>query len=279
MASRKKEEPIPLTEALVSEVEARVRAARFVANRQLVGRMLSRHDELLLIEKLVTRGLERTPKGLRAPLADQVAAAVAGTSPIPLSALPKCVSGSTAAEVKRTALQLVDAGSLALVAGSRVDAITVKGAHLLDPDEVAAIRDLSKRLTKLVARLRSRKGTPSKTLARSEAQTLFGPVLEMLAAPNAAAGIATARVLETLAELERSRGRSVFVPDLVRALGTTQAPAPAHQALLALARAGRVELRPESGVGALSPADRALCPADAQGLVISYARVISGETA
>ncbi len=249
-----------------------VRAERFVPTKQLVRGKLSRHDEALLFEKLALRGLERTPKGVRTPLAEQIASSIDATTPVPLAALAKRVRGATAAEVKRTLYELVAAGELSLLAGARTDEVTRPGSHVLAPAELDALRDLAKLLPKLVARARPRKGLPAKTLRRAEARAVLEPLIALSSSPAAPAG----EVLETLAALERARGRSVFVPDLVRALGAAESPAGAHRALLALAHAGKVELRPESGVGNLSAADRALCPSDAQGTLISYARVLAG---
>ncbi|GMV15998.1 MAG: hypothetical protein KJ015_23380 [Myxococcales bacterium] len=270
--AKKSEPAVPLTDRLVSEVESMVRAERFVPTKQLVRGKLSRHDEALLFEKLALRGLERTPKGVRTPLAGQIASSIDATTPVPLAALAKRVRGATAAEVKRTLYELVRAGELSLLAGASTDEVTRPGSHVLAPAELDALRDLAKLLPKLVARARPRKGLPAKTLRRAEARAVLEPLISLSSSPAAPAG----EVLETLAALERARGRSVFVPDLVRALGAAESPAGAHRALLALAHAGKVELRPESGVGNLSAADRALCPSDAQGTLISYARVLAG---
>lgn len=274
--AKKSQPAVALTDALVSDVGSRVRAERFVPTKKLVRGKLSRHDELLLLEKLALCGLERTPKGVRTQLAEQIAASVDGTTPVALALLAKRVRGATAAEVKRAAFELVLAGKLALVAGARSDSVALPGPHLLAPAELEALRDSAKLLSKLVARARARKGIPPKTLSRTEARALFEPIAGIFAPTPPAGDLPTGQVLETLAALERSRGRSVFVPDLVRALGAAEAPAGAHTALLDLAHAGRVELRPESGVGNLTAADRALCPSDAQGTLISYARVIGG---
>ena len=64
---------------------------------------------------------------------------------------------------------------------------------------------------------------------------------------------------------ENSSGLA-FVPDCVAA-GITAAE------LLRLARDGAVELRPESGLGRLSAAERDACPRGYEGCVLSWARV------
>jgi hypothetical protein len=53
-----------------------------------------------------------------------------------------------------------------------------------------------------------------------------------------------------------------YTPAVVRrAVGMGYTARQAQDGLVALARAGLVELRPESGLGRLSAADAALCPA------------------
>jgi hypothetical protein len=270
-----------LTEALIADAERAVRGTGFVVTKKLVAGKLTRQDEILLIEKLVARGLERTARGVRAPLAEQVLKALEATQSASLAALAKRVSGATLAEIKREAFRLVESGKLSLVAGPRGDEFVAAGANVLDSHELGALRDASKTLAKLVTGLRARKGTPPKTLARAELSALLEPLLTIAAATTAGATLTPSRLLETLDNLAPARGRSVFIPDVIRTLGADGEPlrAQAHEALFELARAGRVELRPESGVNSLPDTDRALCPSDAAGTIISYARVIDGAVA
>ena len=64
------------------------------------------------------------------------------------------------------------------------------------------------------------------------------------------------------------------VPAVTRALADRLPDQAVRAALLAAAAAGRLELRPESGVGLLAPADAALCPRGADGWPLSWAREI-----
>lgn len=72
-----------------------------------------------------------------------------------------------------------------------------------------------------------------------------------------------------------SRLGLLSVPDLVKQLRaqgmTTEA---AIDVLSLLAQQRRLELRPESGVGLLKPADAALCPRGMRGVVLSMMRVV-----
>lgn len=271
-----------LSDGLVNAAESSVRSERFVPTKKLVSGKLARQDELVLIEKLVQRGLEHTPRGLRVALSEQLLAAFGGTERVALTELAKRVSGATATEVKRAALRFVEAGELVLVSAGRSDEVTRAGPHVLQAAELDAIRDLAKALTKLVSRVKPKKSVPQRTLAREELAPLLGSLVGLTAkqhAPSVASErgvVSTHGVLEALAELGRLRGRSVFIPDLARALGPGASPEELRAALFDLARSGRVELRPESGVGNLSAEDAALCPRDSSGTIISYARVIGG---
>ena len=76
------------------------------------------------------------------------------------------------------------------------------------------------------------------------------------------------RALSTL----RGASGLVFIPALVRELGGAPARARVHQALLAAAAAGRVELRPESGMGRLSAEEKSDCLPGPEGSLLSWVR-------
>lgn len=63
-----------------------------------------------------------------------------------------------------------------------------------------------------------------------------------------------------------------FVPAIVRDLG---GPAVAHPVLEQLSRDGKIELRPESGLGRITAEDLALCVPGPQRSRLSWARVVS----
>ena len=87
------------------------------------------------------------------------------------------------------------------------------------------------------------------------------------------------RLHELVAELTQADRRSglVFVPDVVTAaveVGLASADE-VPTMLVSLARGGRLELRPESGLGRLSAAERGLCPVAPDGRTpLSWARVL-----
>jgi hypothetical protein len=81
-------------------------------------------------------------------------------------------------------------------------------------------------------------------------------------------------VLGAIARRADARTAMARVPEVVKALEGQLEPAEAIAALLALHQQGRVELRPEAGVGLLTEQDAALCPRGARGVVLSYVRLL-----
>lgn len=65
----------------------------------------------------------------------------------------------------------------------------------------------------------------------------------------------------------------VYVPDLVAALEPEHGREAVQAALLCAARAERLELQPESGLGRLTAAELARCPPGPQGTRLSWARL------
>jgi len=69
----------------------------------------------------------------------------------------------------------------------------------------------------------------------------------------------------------------IHVPTVVRALGPRVQVSQVHAALLALAKHGKLELRPEAGREFLSDEDATLCPPGPRGTVFSTARLIGSD--
>ena len=76
-------------------------------------------------------------------------------------------------------------------------------------------------------------------------------------------------------EHEDKRLGMTWVHDLVRAVGTDDV----EDVLLDGARAGRWELRPESGLGRLTKEEKALCPRNSDGALLSLVRLPSPDPA
>lgn len=88
------------------------------------------------------------------------------------------------------------------------------------------------------------------------------------------AGLSTGDALATLRALARRAPHGlVFVPDFARAYPGAP-PEVIRRVLLVLAHEEAIELRPESGLGTLTPAEAVWCPRGAGGVVLSYTRVL-----
>jgi hypothetical protein len=237
--------------------------------RDAVGAKLSRRGRATLVEALERRGLERTSKGFRVPLAEQVQRAVAASGELALKGAKRAVAGaSTDAEVKRAALELVRCGELVLGVRERGEVVAQAGERWLSPAEIGELRSTLERLGKLVKKTSPKRGLPAATLDRQS-------IAEMLGVLGAERGVGDGLVLGELIELARARGHSVFVPELVlrvRQTAPATTPAQIHDVLLAAAERGEIELRPESGVGLLSEQEQALCVRAGDGTVLSYVR-------
>jgi hypothetical protein len=251
-------------DGLVDEVEQAVRAARALTFRKLTSVKLARNAEALLHEALAHRGLERTGKHLRVPLAEQLGALLSAEPEVPIKTLRRRLGGvSSAAELKRALAELVADGEAVVVLDGKAEGLCRPGPHLFGQAELEALRDLAVRLTKLLRSVKARKGQLPRTLRRA--------VIPPLLAPWSGAGPRNA-VLEALRRMARVGGALVFVPELVRDLSDHLAPAEVHRILEVAARDGEVELRPESGVGLLTAAEAALCPILPDGTRLSYVR-------
>jgi hypothetical protein len=93
-----------------------------------------------------------------------------------------------------------------------------------------------------------------------------------LVAPQRQAVDADLVVSELTRHIRPAVGLS-FVPDAVRALAA-HGVAAVQTALIDAARAGRIELQPESGLNRLSQAELDLCPPGPQGTRLSWARLL-----
>jgi hypothetical protein len=115
------------------------------------------------------------------------------------------------------------------------------------------------------------------TAKKKRASLLHADVDQLLGALRArSVRLAQANSPDVEAEIARHQESSglTSVPRLVRALGGARARDAIHAELLRAARAGRLELRPESGMGRLTPEDLALWIPGPQGSHLSWVRRI-----
>lgn len=271
-----------VSETWLDEVERKVRHRGAVASRQLPARTLSEHARQSMYEKLAQRGLEHTGKHVRVPLPEQIRALLHEKEHLPFQALKRRVKGAAnVTELRKAVGDLHARGVVCFVMEGRKEIVAKPSDAVVPPDELARLRQASDDLAKLLRTARASKGRPMPTLWRSHVQKALAPLEIGETTPVAsdhhgvAADGRAARglVLDAIGRLQGRDGPLVFVPAVARALGERLEIRAIHQALLDTAKAGEVELRPESGVGTLSSADAALCPRGPGGTVLSYARL------
>lgn len=240
---------------------------------------------LEVFDALTSAGLEVGARFVRVPLEAQVEAALRDArEPLALRALASRVRGATPREASDAALALVERGRLRLVARKREVLVGSPTTDLLDGAELerlqTAVAELAvtlatakkKRATMLAADLepllRAVRPRPSSPPRRAEG--------EVDARSNARGEVAGTVEPDVENEVVRRREASglTSVPGLVRALGGADAKVRAaiHAELLRGARAGRLELRPESGMGRLTTEELALCIPGPQGTHLSWVR-------
>ncbi|HEU5059183.1 MAG TPA: hypothetical protein VFU21_21770 [Kofleriaceae bacterium] len=257
-----------LPDGLVEEVEAAVRAAGAVPLGKLTRQKLGRRAQAQLFEGLARRGLERTGRAVRVPLREQVVAALAD-GPVATSALRKRVRGAASAgELKLVVGDLARAGRAAIVVRGGVEEVVAPSDQVLSAAELAAVGRLARDLGKAAAAVRGRAGRPARSLWRAE---LMG-LLDRARAALGGTADAVTLVLDAVRRHASPTTGLAPVPAIARALGPRLPDV--RQALLAAAAAGVVELRPESGVGLLAPADADLCPRGPDGWPLSWARAL-----
>jgi hypothetical protein len=223
------------------------------------------------VARLAAAGLEPTAKGgVRAPLRDQLVDALRARGTVAVGALGKVVAGATGAEAKKVALALVGEATLRLVRRGKVDVVAAPDAAVLDDAELRSLARATKALAAQCDNAIKARAL-GKTLLRDDVRELLLDVVVRASASPPPQRDVAADALDALKRSTRADLGLAFVPDVVRALAPAHSVHAIHAALLALARAGRVELRPESGLGRLGAEDRALCPVTSD-LPLSWAR-------
>jgi hypothetical protein len=275
-----------ITAAQIDAAEAMVRRDGAVAAKKLVSERLTRRAEAELVDVLVRRGLERTPRVLRLPLEQQLRTALAASGELLLAGLAKQLAGVTSAEARRAALAMVRSGEAVLVKEGRRERLLAVDARTLDAGEIAELTSvaagLKAQLEALHAKLRACRATktrPGLALLRSDVDRWKEQARATIddghgARPEGLRPRREARdyreLLEAATRLAQDGLGLVFVPDLVGALGDR---ARAHALLRRAAADGAVELRPESGLDRLSAEERSACLTGPSGQLVSYVRL------
>jgi hypothetical protein len=264
-----------IDDTLVDVCEQTVREARCCLLARLGDQPLSTRARQLLADAMVARGLERVGTKVRVPVREQIATLVS-SEPILVNGLKRRLVGCTDREIKTALGQGQDAWSL--VQRGKSLAVVARSEAVLSESELAELASVTSEFAALAKSVKPKRGGAPTSLWRADVVALFdrGAALRTAAPPiKEDIGSVTERVLQGLAQAADRQTGLASVPHVLRSLLPAVPSDQAHDALVALASAGRIELRPESGVELLAPELRALCPPGPRGSVLSYARVLS----
>ena len=266
-----------------------MRVAGALGKSALKWAKLNTDAQTALRATLEAAGLEVTEKHIRVPLGEQVERVVRAAEQrgVPLPQLTRAIKGARSTVELRAAIDgRIAAGAIALVTDGKVERVVIAGAgagagagaasdELLDAAELDRLPLLVASLRALVARTKATAGKPRATVRRATLRALLeGAAAKPTANTAASAATVKAALLDAFAGASAPTGL-VRVPAVIETLEPVYARAALLAALDALARAGAVELRPESGLQRMSEEDRARCLMALDGTPLSYARVIA----
>jgi hypothetical protein len=283
VASRTKERVASLQPSRVDDIERTVRAKGAVPVSKLCPERLTRNAEARLHESLAQRGFERAGRFVRVPLETQILALLDRRPVIPLQALRKEIAGVVSQqELRRVIAEIIDSGHAKLVVRNGKDHLAAGSATVLSQAEIETLSSIGAKLSQYARAAKSKRALRPRSILREDLAEILSEwpfalrALEQRTPPGRAMSHDDAHlelIVDAAARLESSDSL-VFVPQLVRALQKRLGTESILRALLTAAMGEKLELRPESGVGTLSPEDAALCPRGPNGIVLSYARRI-----
>ena len=277
-SQRKPQPRDDVDDALVDACEQKIRAARACPIARLTTVPLTPRARKLLVEALVRRGLELAGTRIRVAVAEQLTPVV-GAEPLPVSGLKRRLVGCTDREIKAALASGVSAGTWHLVSRGKLQAVVIRSEAVLSSADLADLVALAADLAAVAKSVKPKRGAPLVSLWRPDVVALLERRAERLLRPaprvSPSQGGIVERVLEGLAAAADPQTGLASVPHALRALAEEVPIDAARDALLDLARTGRIELRPESGVELLDPELRALCLPGPRGSLLSYARVLS----
>lgn len=260
----------------LAAIVARVRREGAVKPASLRLGKLTRAAEVELVEALGREGLEHTGKAIRVPVADQlrVILEAAAAEGVVASAVPRAVKGArSAAEVALVLRTLSDEGFAAPVVHGRSVRWTRRAASVLGDAELDELASLAKVLSDLAKVTKPAKAKPRSAVVRV---ALADAARRLANLAGIRSGSAIPDAVDAALRAAPDAGGLVRVPDVVRRLERDYPLTEVLRAIEALARAGRIELRPEAGVGRLSDDDVRACTSALDGTPLSYARIVSG---
>jgi hypothetical protein len=260
---------------IIAEAEARIRANHALPFARITPAKLSPSGRDELLTQLIKRGLERTSKGLRVPLAGQIEALVSNKARITRKDVSKRVKGATKTEIDGALTKLIREGRVHVVVRTQAEVVVHANESVLGLTEVQQLTKAISILAKTVKKVQA-KGLP-KTLLREDLDAVLGGFgqTSKIAPPNVNEVDVERLVIDTLRQLENSNIKLVRIADLVRKLESRLPKDEIHRVLSKSFDNGTIELRPDGGSEFLKAEDAVLCMPGPRGTIFSYARRIS----
>jgi hypothetical protein len=235
-----------------------------------------------LVARLVQEGYEATKSAVRRPLEQQLSRSLADGAFISLKSAASHVAGAPSTEAKAVALRLVAEGKAKLVLRGTAEVIVPVNTPTLSRQELASLGALFKQVAKALS---SKTGA---ALLKADLVEGLGPLLDASARAEGTQAPARDAMAEgtqkpelgapfstllSAVDATRDPGTGLsFVPAIIEKLNSHLDAERAKAALLEAARSGLLELRPEGGIGRLSPEELLVCPSGPQGTRLSWAR-------
>jgi hypothetical protein len=231
-----------------------------------------------LASALAAEGFERTAAWIRRPLREQLDRALAHGAALDRKSLAAQVRGASAPELQRAVLDAEREGRLRRVLRGKAEVHVGSAPAVLSAAELVRLRAALGALDQGLARAARKKGL---TLLVSDVQQLLEEAAQVLprSLVRGVEGSAETALRPVLAAVGASRDGNTglsFVPDNVRRLLPARTAAVAREMLLLAASRELVELRPEGGLGRLTPEDLELCPPGPARTRLSWARLLEG---
>jgi len=240
----------------------------------------------VLVARLLAEGFEASTSWLRRPLPEQLRQALVHGATLTKKSLAGLVRGATAAELARALVEAEQRGEARRVLRGKLEVFTAGDTPALTPRQLSALRTLLSSLEKALATAVRKQGLS--LLASDVAQTLLdaqrllrGPQANPTMTQGTLDPSTGAELDPLLAALDATRDERTgmsFVPKVVARLLPSMSVAGAQDVLLSAARRELTELRPEGGLGRLTPEELQLCPPGPGGTRLSWARRLEGVT-
>jgi hypothetical protein len=224
-----------------------------------------------VVEQLMREGFERAGKQVRAPLTAQMAELLESGAHLPLSTLPKRLKGSSTVEIKKLASALVREGKAHLVLRGRQVALVPPAEHALTISQLAEALREAKSLLDWLKKAKADK-LPVSVLVSDLKEALATFPQGKTSPQQSDPSFLTLR--GALLALRDEESGLISIPALSTRLRPQMTAERVKTELLNAFRQGLLELRPEGGIGRLSPDDAALCPLGAGGIPLSWAQLL-----